>query len=71
MGCFKYGCIIDMIKQIDYKIIDSDNVQLDITFTDGSQNCFVLNKNDVNTFVFKLDAVFNDLLEVGEQPCRQ
>jgi hypothetical protein len=60
-----------MIKQINYKIIDADNVQLHITFTDGSQTCFALNKNDVNTFVFKLDAVFNELLEVGEQACQQ
>lgn len=60
-----------MIKNIDYKIIDNDNVQLDITFTDGTQNSFVLNKDDVNTFVFKLDAVFNDLLDVGEQSCQQ
>lgn len=56
--------ILRMISDINYKLVDKDTVELTITFSDGTQNTFTLNKDDVNSFVFKLDAVFNDLLEV-------
>lgn len=53
-----------MINNIEYKLLNSNSVRLVITFSDGTQNTFVLDKDDVNSFVFKLDAVFNDLLEM-------
>jgi hypothetical protein len=66
MGETKHGGVISMVKSIDYKIIDSNKVQISITLIDDTETKLVLNKDDVNSFVFKLDAMFNDLLDAGE-----
>lgn len=60
-----------MITNIEYTIVALNLVELIITFSDSSQNRFVLNKDDVSSFVFKLDAVFNELLQHGDKPCQQ
>ena len=60
-----------MITNIEYTIVALNLVELMITFSDSSQNRIVLNKDDVRAFAFKLDVMFNELLQHGDNPCQQ